>query len=140
MASFWYFLAAVVGVTILAVGEAVNMVNGTVCFNCPDTASPGTCEKVIVCNYDETCLARLVLTELFQERYQLRCEKKHVCQDSVGRQFHGHPKSLLVAFGKRQFQFPLTECQYCCDDNFCNNKECVKGTHGQSGAQGHLVG
>ncbi|XP_061170021.1 mucin-3B-like [Saccostrea echinata] len=107
--------------------KTVNMVNGTVCFNCPDAASPGTCEKVDVCNYDETCLATLVLTELFQERYQRRCEKKHVCQDSVGGQFHGHPKSLPIAFGKRQFQFPITECQYCCDDNFCNNKECVKG-------------
>ncbi|XP_048776689.1 uncharacterized protein LOC125680924 isoform X2 [Ostrea edulis] len=107
--------------------NTVNLVNNTVCFNCPDAANPGTCVKADVCNYDETCLATLVLTEMFQERYHLRCEKKQVCDSSVGGQFHGHPKSASMVFGKRQFHFPITECQYCCDTSFCNNKECVKG-------------
>uniref|UniRef100_K1R760 Collagen alpha-1(XXI) chain n=1 Tax=Magallana gigas TaxID=29159 RepID=K1R760_MAGGI len=78
------------------------------------------------CRIEDICLATLVLTENFQERYQLRCEKKHVCQDSLSGQFHGHPKSAPLPFGKRQFTFPLTECEYCCDKSFCNSKECVK--------------
>ncbi|XP_052673104.1 uncharacterized protein LOC128155443 [Crassostrea angulata] len=107
--------------------KAVNLVNSTVCLNCADAENPGNCDTVDVCNYDEICLATLVLTENFQERYQLRCEKKHVCQDSLSGQFHGHPKSAPLPFGKRQFTFPLTECEYCCDKSFCNSKECVKG-------------
>lgn len=109
----------------------------------------------------QICIAALVLTELFQERYQLRCEKKHVgsicdnktltaticnfiftktpyyaniislqiCDRSVGGQFYGQPsRTPPLALGRRQIQFPLTECQYCCDSSFCNNKACVKGT------------
>lgn len=111
----------------------------------------------------QICIAALVLTELFQERYQLRCEKKHVgstyafvttkhlqqqyvifvftktsyyaniislqiCDRSVGGQFYGQPSRIpSPALGRRQIQFPLTECQYCCDSSFCNNKACVKG-------------
>nr|XP_034333160.1 C-type lectin domain family 4 member M-like isoform X2 [Crassostrea gigas] len=109
--------------------NSVTRVNNTLCFNCQDASSPEKCDTVDVCNYDEICIAALVLTELFQERYQLRCEKKHICDRSVGGQFYGQPSRIPPpALGRRQIQFPLTECQYCCDSSFCNNKACVKGT------------
>lgn len=40
---------------------AVNLVNNTVCFNCPDAANPGTCVKADVCNYDEVWLLMISL-------------------------------------------------------------------------------
>lgn len=34
--------------------------------------------QILIFFFLQICIAALVLTELFQERYQLRCEKKHV--------------------------------------------------------------
>lgn len=108
--------------------NSVTRVNNTLCFNCQDANNPAKCDTVDVCNHDEICLAALVLTESFQERYQLRCEKKHICDRLVGGQFYGQPNQTLpIALGRRQIQFPLTECQYCCESSFCNNKVCVRG-------------
>ncbi|CAG2247116.1 unnamed protein product [Mytilus edulis] len=75
--------------------------NRTLCYNCVDVAHPGDCDVISVCDIDKKC------TDI--AKYSM---------------YAGHPKTKKQVIGGSD-GFDL--CYYCCDDNFCNKKDCEKG-------------
>ncbi|XP_071136869.1 matrilin-3-like [Mytilus edulis] len=101
------------------------MLNRTLCYNCVDVAHPGDCDVISVCDTDKKCFARHFITDMFEERWRLGCEEKQKCTDIAKYSMYaGHPKTKKQVIGGSD-GFDL--CYYCCDNNFCNKKDCEKG-------------
>ncbi|CAG2247117.1 COL6A [Mytilus edulis] len=99
--------------------------NRTVCFNCVDVSKPSDCDVIEICDVDKKCFARHYITDMFVERWRLGCEDRRKCTDIAKYSMYaGHPKTKKQVIGGSD-GFDL--CYYCCDDNFCNKKECEKG-------------
>ncbi|CAC5376175.1 COL12A [Mytilus coruscus] len=99
--------------------------NRTVCFNCLDVSTQSDCDVIEICDIDKKCFARHYITDMFLERWRLGCEDKRKCNDIAKYSMYaGHPKTRKQVIGGSD-GFDL--CYYCCDDNFCNKKDCERG-------------
>ncbi|XP_071154138.1 uncharacterized protein [Mytilus edulis] len=103
-----------------------NKLNRTICYSCNDVVHPSKCDTVSVCDIDKECYTKEFVNDMFNTRYEMGCEHKEMCKKMMGKEslLAGHPKAKKQIIGGID-NFDV--CYYCCDDDFCNKKECEKG-------------
>ncbi|XP_063424709.1 uncharacterized protein LOC134708251 [Mytilus trossulus] len=103
-----------------------NKLNRTLCYSCNDVEHPSKCDTVSVCDIDKECYTKEFVNDMFNTRYEMGCEHKEMCKKMMGKEslLAGHPKAKKQIIGGID-NFDI--CYYCCDNDFCNKKECEKG-------------
>ncbi|XP_052092935.1 mucin-2-like [Mytilus californianus] len=103
-----------------------NKLNRTICYSCIDVEHPSKCDIAAVCDIDKECYTKHFINDMFSDRYEMGCQHKEMCKKMMGKEsiIAGHPKAKKQVIGGFD---NIDVCYYCCDNNFCNKKDCVNG-------------